>query len=483
MGGVLMLINMGPYFSLIFFINAIITIIVVLLERKRPEKTIAWLLIIVLLPPIGLIFYIFLGRNWKIHKLNKDFSPKIRELIYKVINKIENPEYIPLITLLAQNSQSPLFVYNDVTIFKNGLEKFDALKKEIKNAKNHIHLEYYIVKNDKIGNELKDLLIQKSLEGIKVKFIIDRVGSIKLGKNYINDMVNAGIDVAQYSYFLAPLLRMINTQINYRNHRKIVIIDGSIGFIGGINIGDEYLGKGRLGYWRDTHIMVKGDFVFGLQAVFIDDFCTIKKANKDNTLLDDNFSDFFPKIEKSGKKIMQLIKSGPDSPYPAIMQGILKMIFMAKDHIYITTPYFVPTESIMDSLKIAALGGIDIRIIFPGKYDHFTVYYASRTYLAELIKYGVKVYFYDNKSFIHAKVMTIDGKISTVGTANMDIRSYELNYEINTVIYDDEITEQLEDLFFEDLNNSTIITENEYDNISPFTKAIEAIARVFSSLL
>lgn len=180
---------------------------------------------------------------------------------------------------------------------------------------------------------------------------------------------------------------------------------------------------------------------------------------------------------------MQLAKSGPDSPYPAIMQSILKMISMAENHIYITTPYFVPTESIMDALKIAALGGIDVRILFPGRYDHFTVYYASRTYLAELIKCGVKVYFYNNKSFIHSKVMTVDGKISTVGTANMDIRSFELNYEINSIIYDDEVTKNLEDLFFEDLNYSTIFTEKDYDNVSPFTKALEAIARVFSALL
>ncbi|MBC2400172.1 cardiolipin synthase [Clostridium tetanomorphum] len=474
---------MPSLWSIFFLIYVLVIVLVIVLERKRPEKTISWLLVIALLPPIGIFLYIFLGRNWKVHKLNKDFSPKIKELIFKVINKIEDPEYIPLIALLAQNSESPLFVYNDITIFNNGQKKFDALKKELLKAKNHIHLEYYIVKNDKIGNEIKDLLIKKSLEGIKVRFIIDRVGSIKLGKKYIQDMIDAGVDVVQYSYFLAPILRMINTQINYRNHRKIVIIDGKVGFMGGINIGDEYLGKGKLGYWRDTHLMIKGDFVLALQGVFIDDFCTIKRANKDTSLFDDDFYTYFPEIKHYGNKIMQLAKSGPDSPYPAIMQSILKMISMAENHIYITTPYFVPTESIMDALKIAALGGIDVRILFPGRYDHFTVYYASRTYLAELIKCGVKVYFYNNKSFIHSKVMTVDGKISTVGTANMDIRSFELNYEINSIIYDDEVTKNLEDLFFEDLNYSTIFTEKDYDNVSPFTKALEAIARVFSALL
>lgn len=436
------------------------------------------------MPPIGLFLYIFLGRDWKFHRLNKDFSPKIKELINKVINKIDNPDYIPLIELLGQNSESPLFIYNDITIFKDGYEKFKTLKKEIENANYHIHLEYYIIKNDRIGNEIKNLLIKKSHQGVKVRFIIDRVGSIKLGKEYLSEMIAAGIDVVEYSYFLAPLVRKINTQINYRNHRKIVIIDGKVGFIGGINIGDEYLGNSKLGYWRDTHLMIKGDFVLGLQGVFIDDFLTIKEANNDTvTLEEDDFFSCFPKIDNKDSSIMQLIKSGPDSPYPAIMQAMLKMITMAKESIYITTPYFVPPESIMDALKIALLSGVDVRILFPGKYDHFTVYYASKTYLAELIRCGAKVYLYDAESFIHSKVMTIDGKISTVGTANMDIRSYELNYEINAVIYNENVTEKLNDLFLEDLKVSKMLTEKDYDSTPFLTKSIEAVARLFSALL
>jgi cardiolipin synthase A/B len=180
---------------------------------------------------------------------------------------------------------------------------------------------------------------------------------------------------------------------------------------------------------------------------------------------------------------MQLATSGPDSEYPAILQGILKMISMAKHHIYITTPYFVPSDSIMEALKVASLSGIDVRILFPGRYDHFLVYYASRSYLAELIKCGAKVYFYNDKGFVHSKVLTVDGKISTVGTANMDIRSYELNYEINAMIYDEEVTEQLENTFFDDLMVSKPITLEVYEKSSKIIKAIEAVARVFSSLL
>lgn len=467
----------------LFVIYAVAAVIIIVLERKRPEKTIAWLLVFLLIPPLGIILYVFLGRNWKKHKLVEDFSPYVRDLIYRVINKVENPDYIPLIELLAKNSDSPLFIDNDITIFNDGEQKFKYLKEEIKKAKSHIHLEYYIVKSDGIGQEIIDLLIKKAEEGVKIKFIIDRVGSIKLKRSSIHALKKAGIELIQYSYFLAPLLRMINTQINYRNHRKIVVIDGRVGFIGGINIGDEYLGKGKLGFWRDTHIMVKGDFVLGLQGVFLDDYFTIKKIDGDYFFNKSEFTEYFPEPAKSNKQIMQMVRSGPDSEFPAIMQGVLKMITMAKRTIYITTPYFVPTESIMDALKIAALGGIDVRILFPGRYDHVLVYYASKTYLAELARCGAKIYFYSEKSFIHSKVMTIDSKMSTIGTANMDIRSYDLNYEINAVIYDDIKSKELENQFFKDLEKSHELTVEDFENTSRLNRILESTARVFSSLL
>jgi cardiolipin synthase A/B len=468
--------------SIIFVVNAAVSVTIIILERKQPEKTIAWLLIFVLIPPAGLILYIFLGRNWKMHKLRESFSPEVQELIRGVIRHLEHPEYMPLIELLANNSESPLFINNNIRIFKDGNEKFKVLKEELLKAKHHIHLEYYIVKSDGIGNEIKDILLKKAHEGVKVRFIMDRVGSIKVYRSYIRELRNAGVDVVQYSYFLAPLLRTINTQINYRNHRKIAIIDGEVGFVGGINIGDEYLGKGKLGYWRDTHIMIKGDFVLGLQGVFLDDFITIKEANKEFPF-DEDFHDYFPATAGDEGRMMQLITSGPDSKFPAIQQGLLKMISTASDHIYITTPYFVPPESIMEALKIASLGGIDVRILFPGKYDHISVYYASKTYLAELIKCGVKVYLYDKDCFVHAKLMTVDSKVATVGTANMDIRSYELNYEINAVIYDSEITEKLENQFYEDIKISTKMSIEDFENAPIYVKFFEAVARVFSSLL
>ncbi|MFY8237492.1 cardiolipin synthase [Clostridium perfringens] len=476
---------MTTFLYLAFIINVILSVIIVVLERKQPEKTIAWLLILTLLPPIGLILYIFLGRNWKRNKLNDRTNPKINDLISPILDEYPEKQYVPLMELLAFNSDSPIFVNNDIKIYKDGVEKFKDLKEELLKAKHHIHLEYYIVNSDEIGNEIKDILIKKALEGVKVRFIIDKVGSSSLKRSYIKDLKKAGVSVVMYSYFLAPILKVINTQINYRNHRKIVVIDGQVGFLGGINIGDEYLGRNKkFGYWRDTHLMIKGDFVLALQAVFLDDFITIEKANNSYTFYDKEFDKYFPEnIVAKERVLMQLVKSGPDSTFPAIMQSILKMIMTARENIYITTPYFVPPSSIIEALRIASLSGVDVKIIFPEKSDHFMVNKASKSYLAELMDCGIEVYFYDKSSFIHSKTMTIDGKICTLGTANMDIRSFELNYEINTVIYDKEITCKLDALFFEDLLKSRHFKIEEYEKSTKFDKFIEGVTRIFSALL
>ncbi|CAM2791535.1 cardiolipin synthase [Hathewaya histolytica] len=466
----------------LLLINSIIALIIIILERRRPEKTIAWLVIFLAFPPLGLICYIFMGRNWKKNKLkddNFDFSEQLRKAYD---NDITNNKHEELMNLLKHNSSSPIFYKNEIDILNNGEEKFKALKRELKNAKHHIHIEYYIFKSDNIGKEIIEILKQKAMEGVQVRVILDKVGSLKFKRKYVRELKKVGVDIVFYTYFLAPFLRFINTQINYRNHRKIVIIDGKIGFLGGINIGDEYLGQGKLGFWRDTHLMIKGDCVLALQAIFIHDFCNIKKVMKEEFKYEGYIEDYFKDFRHEGK-IMQIAKSGPNSENPAIMQAIITMMSRAKKRIYITTPYFVPTESIMTALKIAALEGVNIKILFPGRYDHFHVYYASRTYLSELMEYGVEVYFYNDKSFIHSKIITVDGELATVGTANMDVRSFELNYEVNAVIYDKEITVELENYFLEDLKHSNKLSEKYFKDTSFAIKVLEAIARIFSNLL
>lgn len=471
------------FFEVIFALNAFIIVFFIVLEKRKPEKTIAWLLILMLLPPLGIMLYLLIGMNWKYKRLNKSFSTHTKEMISSFKKESDDTKMIPLIKLLAHNSNSPLFKNNEIKIFKDGIEKFQMLKNEIEKAQHHIHLEYFIVKSDMIGNQIKDLLIKKSKEGVKVRFIIDKIGSSKTKKTYFSEMSEAGIDVVLYSYFLAPLFKNLHIQINYRNHKKIVVIDGKVGFIGGINIGDEYLGKGKLGYWRDTHIMVKGDFVLGLQAIFFDDFLSIKKYNAKSIFFGNALNNYYPSENDSIGKMIQFCISGPDSDYPAIMQSTLKMLSMAEKNIYISTPYFVPPENIMETLKVAALSGIDVRILFPGKCDHYPVYQASLTYLHELCKAGVKIYFYPNNSFLHAKVITIDGKISSIGSANMDIRSYLLNHELSAVIYDADTTCIFDNMFHEDTGFSTPVSCSFFDNFSLKEKLTQSIARIFSSLM
>lgn len=397
-------------------------------------------------------------------------------------NEILN-EYKPIITLVASNSYSPLFLNNEITILDGGAKKFEIMKEKLLEATDHIHLEYYIVKNDKIGNEIKDILIKKAQEGVKVRFIIDKVGSIKLNRKYTKDLKKAGVDIAFYSYVLAPFLRFINTQINYRNHRKIVIIDGKIAFLGGINIGDEYLGLGKLGDWKDCHIMIEGDCVLGLQSVFLDDFSSIKKYNNEEISILNNIENYFKNHSFNGNIPMQIIRSGPDSEFPSILQTLIKMISSAKKSINIITPYFIPSEGLMDTLKIAALSGIKISLIFPEKADHLTVNRASQTYLAELKRAGVDIYMYDKNSFIHSKLLTVDEKICTIGTANMDIRSFELNYEINTIIYNEKITQEFDNIFKNLLKNCRKFDFKKYENRSILNKLIDGFYRLLSSIL
>lgn len=473
-------------FFTFFIINIVFIFTIILLEKKRPEKTIAWILLLILLPPFGLIAYLFLGRNWKINTLNKTKSNTINSLTKPIIknsrNKLTNFE--ELIDLIAHNSESPLFLNNELTILNGGKEKFNHLKEELLKAKYSINLEYYIVKNDHIGNEIKEILIKKAQEGVKVKFIIDKVGSIRLRRKYIKELKDGGVDVVFYSYILAPLLRFINTQINYRNHRKIVVIDNYVSFIGGINIGDEYLGLGPLGNWRDCHFMIKGDFSLGLQYVFLEDFTSIKKHAQDEFFIVDNIDEYFslPPIDY-GTTFLQFVKSGPDSEFPSIAQSIIKIISMAKKEVNIITPYFIPTEGVIDALKIVLLSGVSVNIMFPEKADHFAVNRASKTYLAELLRCGAKVYLYSSKGFIHTKLITVDNEISIIGTANIDIRSFELNYEINSVIYDKYITNELNQIFLTDLKDCREYTLVEYDSQNMYNKILNGISRLLSSIL
>ncbi len=470
-------------------INTIIIFCTILRERREPEKTLMWILILTIFGPIGFLFYIFLGKdvrrtylkNKNIHNL--DSIKKINSEIQKNFKFNNNQEIIQITNLVSRLTSYPITTKSKIKIFSDGIKKFKELKLQLMKAKHHIHMEYFIVKDDEIGNEIKNILIRKTKEGVKVRFIIDKVGSHKLSKKYINELRESGVEVLFYSYMSTPFLKLINTQINYRNHRKIVVIDGLISFTGGINIGDEYLGKSKLGYWRDTHLMIEGECSLTIQDVFIDDYLNLKNLENGNIFLNEQLKNYFPKPKLKNETITQIIKSGANLPKESMILPIIKLMSMAKKSIKISTPYFIPFTGMLNILKTSIMSGIEVIINFPGKPDHKLVYYASRTYLHELWKIGCKVYFYNKNYFLHSKFIIIDDSVVTIGSTNMDIRSFELNHELNLIIYDEKISKDFSIQFDEDIKNSSLGKINDFQNISKSQILYENIARLFSSLL
>lgn len=479
-------------YSLVVFTGFLISATIVFKNREKPEKSIGWLLIFMLVPYVGIILYFFVGRNWKSKNLKERLSPEMIKFIKTSLDEYSG-EYKDLAKLVTVGNGSPMFLYNDVTIFKDGVAKFDALLKDLESAVHHIHMEYYIVKSDEIGHKIFDTLIKKSKEGVKVRFVMDKVGGRLFDKEYLKEIRESGVELVTYSAHFASISKLVDTSLNYRNHRKIVIIDGKIGYLGGNNIGDEYLGKGKMGYWRDTHMKVEGEFVLGLQALFFDDFFSVLSINEESKKWEydkqrqkykreGDLINYFPENTVSKYLPMQLVYNGPGSPYSTIEQLFLKMITSAKEKIYISSPYFIPSESLLAALKVAVLSGIDVKIVFPEQYDHPPVGHASMTYIKELLDIGAEFYFYDKTSFYHNKAMVIDTNICTLGTSNFDVRSLYYNYEINAIIYDELTSAKMEGLFYDDMAVSRLLTLDEYNSRSTFTHMKESFFRVFSLL-
>lgn len=473
-------------------INFLISLIIIFKNREKPEKSIGWLLIFMLIPFLGLILYFFLGRNWKSKNLKERLSPEMIDFVRTSLEEYAGP-YKEMAKMVTMGNGSPMFSYNTVKLFKDGVEKFETLIEDLENAKHHIHMEYYIVKSDDIGRRIFDMLIKKSKEGIKVRFIMDKVGGRSFDKEYLKEIRAAGIELVTYSAHFASISKYIDTSINYRNHRKMIIIDGRIGYIGGNNIGDEYTGKSKFGYWRDTHARIEGEFVLGLQALFFDDFFSVLSFNEEakkweydkqrqKYKREGDLSLYFPKNTVENYLPMQLVYNGPGTPYSTIEQLFLKMIASATEKIYISSPYFIPSDSLMQSLKVAILSGIDVKIVFPEQYDHPPVGHASMTYIKELLDIGAEFYLYDKESFYHNKAMVVDTQVCTLGTANFDVRSLYYNYEVNAVIYDELTSAKMEGLFYDDTAVSRMLTLEEYNRGSIFTHLKESFFRIFSLL-
>ncbi|MTI71155.1 MAG: cardiolipin synthase [Firmicutes bacterium] len=472
--------------GIVFTVYTIFIAIIIFIDNKDSEKTISWLLVLFVFPIVGFLLYLFIGQNMRkrnIFNKKENFRAKNLENIADIqLNAVNSKDIFldendvikrKLISLILNNSKTPVTINNKTKVLTNGKATFKEIKKELRKAKEHIHLEYFIIKNDEIGNEIKDILIQKSKEGLEVRVIYDSVGSWRLGKKFLNDLKVAGVNVGG---FLPVFLPGLSRELNYRNHRKIIVIDGKIGFIGGINIGDEYLGKDKyLGFWRDTHLKIKGEAVYELQNIFINDWYFSKEETLEG-------KKYFPKHKYYGEELIQISISGPDTKWESIMQGYFSLINYATERVWITTPYLVPDKSVKMALMTAALSGIDVRIIIPNKADHITAFWASRSNIEELLSAGVKVYKYTN-GFIHSKVLLVDDIAASVGTANMDNRSFHINFEVNAFIYDTSVAKRLEEDFNSDLKNSEEFIYDEYKKRSIISKVKESIGKILSPLL
>lgn len=472
--------------AVIYILVVLFVVVLVIMENRHPYKTLSWVLVLVLLPVLGFVLYLFIGRNFRKQKMFSRKELKDLERIEKLSEEqlLDLPEskifhhekvksVLNVITLLLNNSKALLTENNKVEVLNNGKETFSSILEAINNAQDHIHLEYYILEDGKIGDRIKELLVEKAKKGLEVRVIYDAVGSWNLTRQYVNTLHKAGVEAYEFMPVHFPKL---TSKINYRNHRKIVIIDGKTGFLGGINIADRYMdGHSEIGFWRDTHLRLEGDAVRSLQTIFLTDwFFVSKKIVHDKKYL--------PEHQVNERCLVQIAASGPDSDWASIMQAYFTAITSARKHVFISTPYFAPNESIMTALKTAALSGTDVRIIMPGKTDSRLQRWSSLSYVEELLEAGVSIFVYEG-GFTHSKLLLVDGIFSSVGTANMDIRSFNQNFEVNALIYDLDRTRELENSFLDDLEKSKQIYLEEFRVRTRMNKFRESLARLFSPLL
>lgn len=459
-------------------VYALIIAFVIFMENQNPDRTILWLITLVLLPGVGLIIYMIIGPDFHHLKDRKRFKPpKVQNLVHGDYS--QDKRYL-LGRLLHACSGAELMMHNKVEILIDGDEKFSALKQDLKQAKCYIHMQYFILKDDEIGTEIADLLVDAAHRGVKVRVLYDAVGSWKLGRKYIKRLTDAGVMCRSFMPMAFPRLRR---KMNFRNHRKIVVIDDKISYTGGLNVGDEYLGKGPLGNWRDTHVRIFGEASGALHKIFLQDWC-IRSGEDPAFISEELASQLFDAEDLSFPHLpvvpIQVVPSGIDSTWHSIQQGFLSMIARAKNRVWITTPYLVPGPPIMNALANTALSGVDVRVLIPAAKDHFLVHWASRGNVEPLIRAGVRVYFYE-KGFIHSKTVLSDEDICSVGTCNFDVRSLEINFENQLFIYDKNLNHAFAEQFLKDLDDASEVILSEWENRPLWQKILESFGRLYSA--
>lgn len=464
-------------FMLIYCVTVLGLVVVVIAENRNPLKTIPWVVVLLLAPVVGLVFYFFFGQDNRKQRI-------ISRRTYKRIMKCPQerllaqdaccvPEiYKPLSALLTNTNQAPLLFGSKITIYTNGSDKFEALLAEIAKASHHIHLQYYIFCDDETGNKVKKALIAKAHEGVQVRVLYDDVGCWNVKASFFKEMKEAGIEVHA---FLPVAFPIFTSKVNYRNHRKIVVIDGQVGFIGGMNIADRYVKGNEYGKWRDSHFRIEGKGVHGLQSAFLIDWYVVSKTLHTSKR-------YYPPVPLFTNNIMQLATCGPVGQWRTILQATLFAISNAKRYIYIQTPYFLPSDGLNTALQVAALGGIDVRLMIPKKADSKMVNMATRSFIDESVRAGVKVYFYTG-GFLHAKLLVMDDMLTAVGSANLDFRSLEHNFEINAFMYDESFAVQMKKIFLHDMEECERLVPSRWMKRPLKKRFTESFMRLFSPLL
>lgn len=478
----------------IYIINFIVILILIFKEKRSIETIVAWTAVLTILPAGGFILYILVGRGvakdnmFKIKekedKIIKENISKTKDILrYSSMHDENLKNNIDMIDALTNSNSAHYTNNNSVNIYDHSKDFFDSLLLELKNAKSYINIQFYIFKDDNIGNQIIDILIEKAKSGVEVRLLYDSVGSRLLSDKTLIKLKRGGVKTGA---FFPSLLKIVNFNLNYRNHRKIVVIDGNVAFVGGNNVGDEYLGKDpKFGEWRDTHLRLTGGSVIDLNTRFILDWRYTTKENLDLAKYFNGYqiSNIYYNDSSSNVGI-QIVSSGPDiTELDEIKYGYIKMIQKARKYIYIQSPYLILDRTLIDSLKIACLSGVDVRIMIPSKPDHPFVYWASCSYAGELLKFGAKIYTYGDDAFLHAKTIVIDDSICSIGTANMDIRSFELNFEVNAFIYSEDVSKKQRIIFEKDITNSKSMTIEMYNSRPRSIKIKEAISRLLSPLL
>ncbi len=479
--------NIGHFFNVAYGLTILVVVLLVVFENRSPLKSISWILIITLIPIAGVVLYFFFGQKYqkeilysrKVAKyqrrINAISRTQLKQLssvnMMELGNKVSTKKDI--MTLLLNSDKAFLTHNTHVKILNNGSETFADLKQALQNARHHIHLEFYILKFGGIGDEIFEILKAKAEQGVEVRVIYDSVGSYHMPRRKKKEYHASGIELKSFQKVIFPIL---SSKVNYRNHRKIVVIDGKTGYTGGLNISDKYVENNPTNtYWRDTFVRIEGNAANALQAIFMNDWYYVTKESIYNDV-------YFHEEKESKQNLTQIISSGPDSGWHAISQFYFSAIASSTEHVYIASPYFIPNDEISFALKAAALRGVDVKILIPKYSDTFISRWSTESYLTEMMKAGVKIYHY-TRGFLHSKILISDGVLSSIGSANLDYRSLETNFEVNAVFYDEQIAKKLSQQFYYDLKDSYLLKPRQWKK-RPFHKKIaSSFARLFAPLM